>query len=81
MITKQFVKKIHFTSFDFKKVSIHGLAFSQYMDDPSVTEEHKKLTKATSKIILRRVGSVLPSDILKNPAHLLFFMREDYIEQ
>ena len=51
------------------------------MDDPSVTEEHKKLTRATSKVILRRVGSVLPSDILKNPAHLLFFMREDYIEQ
>ena len=65
----------------FVKETIQGLALSQYIDDPSVTEEHRELTRATAQIFLRRVANIMPSEILKNPSHLLYFMREDFVKQ
>lgn len=78
---KQFKTRLEIEAFDFRKESIHGLAFSQYIEDETLTPDHRKNAGDAAKYFLKRIPKLIPSDVLTNPAHLLFFMRQDYIEQ
>lgn len=81
IIPKHFTDKNLIKSFDFKKESVHGLALSQYIEDATLTQEHHARVREAARYFLRRMPQLMPSDVLPNPTHLLFFMRQDYVEQ
>ena len=63
------------------KETVEEFAFSAYLENDTLTNEHASATKACAKHFLARLSNLPPRLIIYSPSHLEFLQREDYIAQ
>ena len=80
MIT-QFKKKSDLLKLNLQKETVKEFAFSAYLENETLTNEHVSATKACAKHFLKRIDTMPPRLIISDKSHLDFFQREDYIAQ
>ena len=81
IMTTQFKKKSDLLKLNLQVETVKEFAFSAYLENGTLTNEHVSATKACAKHFLARINTMPPRMIISEQAHLDFFSREDYIAQ